>query len=120
MKKLTLLTLSLALLLPIAATAATENNCERGGKFAGHRDRAQMQQQQQDPLTLQEIEVLAQAQALRRVGTGATAEVTPVNEGGYLITIKSATGETVQSYQVTESGRPESRHQHRKGAMPAS
>lgn len=119
MKKLTLLTLSLALLLPMAAIAATENNCERGGKFTGHRDRAQMQQQQ-DPLTLQEIEVLAQAQALRRVGTGATAEVMPVNEGGYLITIKSATGETVQSYRVTESGRPEPRRQRPVGAVPAS
>lgn len=119
MKKLTLLTISLALLLPMAATAATENNCERSGKFAGHRDRGQMQQQQ-TPLSLEEIEVLAQARALRKLGSGATAVVTPQETGGYLIELKNAAGETLHSHSVSESGYPERRHQHRKGALPAS
>lgn len=120
MKKLTLLTLGLALLLPLTATANTEKNCEREGKFAAwHKDRPH-RMQQQDPLSLQEVEVIAQAQALRRLGTGATATVTPDSESGYLIEIKNAAGETVHRYKVTDSGRPEHRRQRPAGAVPAS
>ncbi|SFX20524.1 hypothetical protein [Marinospirillum alkaliphilum] len=130
MNRMTLSALALALALPLTAlplTALAETRaeaagktCERGEKRQGWQERRAARQQEQSPLNLQEIEVMAQARALMMLGSGATATVTPLNEGGYQVEMKNAAGETVRTHQISESGRPEPRRQRPAGSTPAS
>lgn len=131
MNRMTLSALALALALPLTAlplTALAESQteksaaktCERGEKRQAWQERRAARQQERAPLNLQEIEVMAQARALMMLGSGATATVTPLNEGGYQVEMKNAAGETVRTHQISESGRPEPRRQRPAGSTPAS
>ncbi|WP_114417283.1 hypothetical protein [Marinospirillum perlucidum] len=85
------------------------------GEYRHHRGpgrEGQPTQRNSDPLTAEEITTLAEARALMMYGSGSSAQVTELEEGGYQVEIMNAEGEVKGSHELNAQGFPQGRHHH--------
>ena len=104
------LVVGLMFISPASLIAATEDKrssppcadkVERGERMQAYREKRESIQ-----YTAEEIQKMAEAAALRHLGSGATARVESL-DSGYQVTLIQADGEEVLSYPLNAAGWPE-------------
>jgi len=104
------LVVGLMFISPASLMAATEDKrssspcagkMERGERMQAYREKRESIQ-----YTAEEIQKMAEAAALRHLGSGATARVESL-DSGYQVTLIQADGEEVLSYPLNAAGWPE-------------
>ncbi|MDR9468490.1 hypothetical protein [Marinospirillum sp.] len=104
------LVVGLLFLAPASLMAATEDKrsaapcagkMERGERMQAYREKRESIQYSEE-----EVHKMAEAAALRHLGSGATARVESL-DSGYQVTLIQADGEEVRSYPLNAAGWPE-------------
>jgi hypothetical protein len=104
------LVVGLMFISPASLIAATEDKrssppcadkVERGERMQAYREKRESIQ-----YTAEEIQKMAEAAALRHLGSGATARVESL-DSGYQVTLIQADGEEAHSYKLNTAGWPE-------------